>query len=171
MEKIEDFTINLENVEKALSSEIHENLGKEANGMQQFFGISREVLERYYGISNRFLEEQKWEHARDAFLFLIFLNPCIHNFWIGLGVAEQSQQHFEQALLAYMMAETTDPNDPVVYANSFQCHLALGSRRAAMQAYQMALDCCDSCPGGEELKTKIITTHRQLLEKGSVEVL
>lgn len=165
MEKVEDFIIKVDCVEKALSPDFQETISKEANGMQQLFGVSSEVLERYYGIANRLLEERQWENSRDAFLFLLFMNPCVHNFWIGLGVAEQSQQHFEQALLAYLMAETTDPNDPVVHANSFQCHLALGNRKAAMQSFQMALDCCDSSPGGEEFKTKIIDLHRHLIEK------
>jgi type III secretion system low calcium response chaperone LcrH/SycD len=165
MEKVDDFVINLENVERALGPNFHDKLAKEPNGMQQLFGISPEVLERYYSIASKLLEEKQWEKARDAFLFLLFLNPCIHNFWIGLGVAEQSQQNFKQALLAYMMAETTDSNDPVVYANAFQCHLALGSRKLAMFSFQMALDCCDSRPGNEEFKSKLFELHKRLVQK------
>lgn len=109
---------------------------------QQLFGVTQPMLDRYYRSALKCLEQKNWENARDAFMFLTFLNPYVHDFWVGLGIAEQSQSHFDKAIQAYTLAEATDPEDPIPIANSFQCVLALGEKEYAQFMLDKALQRC-----------------------------
>lgn len=162
MDTIEDYQLKVDELKLLLESNSWESFAKNPNGMQEILGITHDVLSRYFTVANHFLEEQNWINARDAFLFLTFLNPSIHTFWMGLGIAEQSQGQFEPALVAYLMGEVTDPNDPMVHANAYQCHEALGNRVMAIRSFQIALDSCDSREGYSALKDKLLNYRKQL---------
>lgn len=123
---------------------------------QKILGVSDEVLERYYQTAWRLLEEKNWFDAMDAFLFLNFLNPFVHAFWIGLGIAQQSQKKYSDALVAYTMAEATDPTDPVAFANAFQCGLAIGEHDFAKYSLEKAIECCADKPEFADLKQKLL---------------
>lgn len=109
---------------------------------QQKLGISNEVLADYYKVAAQLLEEKNWKDATDAFLFLTFLNPSFYEFWMGIGIAQQSQQKYDKALIAYIMAEAIEPKSPLPSANLFQCHLALGEQERAELDWHQAIDLC-----------------------------
>ncbi|MBA3958362.1 MAG: tetratricopeptide repeat protein [Parachlamydiaceae bacterium] len=162
METIENFRINPDKLQETIDAGQWDLLMTEENGVQKLLAISDETLQRYYEVSSQLLKENQWSQARDAFRFLTFLNPYVHSFWMGLGIAEQTQGNFEQAIIAYMLGEVTDPNDPIVHANALQCYVALGDKALAGRAYQIALDLCDSSEGYTELKENLLNYRRSV---------
>jgi type III secretion system low calcium response chaperone LcrH/SycD len=160
MEKLDDFKISIDNLSKIFDTTNIKKANKKNSGLiQETFGISDAVLTRYYQVATHLIEEKKWDDARDAFLFLTFLNSMVHNFWIGLGAVEQSTHNYEKALSVYMMAELIDPENPVAYANSFQCSIAIGEIDYAERCWKKAFDCCGDKPEWVELKGKLIQLH------------
>lgn len=162
MEKIEDYKLKLDQIDQIFNSDVEEKQAPSYDAMQKLFGISNEVLQKYYTVAVSFLEEKRWEDARDAFLFLTFLNSGIHNIWLGLGIAEQSLNQFETAIVAYLMAEATQPTDPVPHANTYQCLMALGNKELAEESYTKALECCGEAPEHADLKQRLIKYRAQI---------
>lgn len=146
MQKLDDFRIKSDQFFDAVTKRAIVPSSSLAETNQKLLGISDEVLEKYYQTAWRFLEDKNWFDAMDSFLFLSFLNPYVHAFWIGLGLAEQSQQKYNDALIAYTMAEATNPSDPVAYANAYQCGIALGEHEYARFSLKKAISCCEDKP-------------------------
>lgn len=109
---------------------------------QERLNISDEVLADYYRVAAQLLEEKNWKDASDAFLFLIFLNPFFYEFWLGIGIAQQAQHLYDKALIAYIMAESIEPQNPIPQANRFQCHFALGEYEQAERSWHKAMENC-----------------------------
>lgn len=150
----ENFKINWK---EALSSEEFWNkLSREGTWPQQQLGLSDQLLTIYYSAASEFLAEKNWNDARDAFLFLTFINPSYQNFWLGLGITEQSQAEFHAAIAAYTMAEALNPENPQVLANLLQCHLAVGNKDFAENIYNRLLDICAEKPEYTEIKSKVV---------------
>lgn len=148
--------------EAVTSSDFWDKMAQEGVWPQQQFNLSDELLAKYYEAATEFLEEKNWSEARDAFLFLAFLNPTYQNFWLGLGISEQTQAEFPSALAAYVMAEALDPENPVVHANAFQCHVAVGNHDLAERSYQRALEICGDKPEYAEVKSKVVQQKQRL---------
>ncbi len=127
--------------ENQLKFSLKELMQKE-NGIQQLLEISDEVLDLYYKAALHLLDEKRWKDASDAFLFLVLLNPFVHNYWIGAGIAEQSLGNFEQAIQYYVLSQASDSTDPISYAHAFQCCLALDETETAQKFLEEALECC-----------------------------
>lgn len=156
MNKDKDFKIQPNHFLEVLSTRDIAILPQEEQTNQKLLGVTDEVLDKYYQTAYTFIDEQKWPEASSAFTFLTFLNPFVHNFWICLGIAEQCQAKFQEALVAYTMAEATDPNDPTPIANSFQCAMALGEQEFATYCLNKALVCCGDKQEHAELKAKLM---------------
>lgn len=154
--KLNEFRISYNN----LNLFYDENFAKQAfeKGLghsQAVLGVSNEVLQRYYQAAIKVLEKQDWKNAVDAFLFLTYLNPLIYNFWLGLGVAQQSMGEYEAALTTYLMVEKLNPEDPVCYANAFQCCAALGDKETAANCYHKAIECCGDSKEWTDLRKNL----------------
>lgn len=156
-EKWEEYQIDVDHFYEVMQQKTQHPKGEENNETpQQMFGVTTPVLDRYYRTALKFLENKNWENARDAFMFLTFLNPYVHDFWVGLGIAEQSQSHFDKALQAYTLAEATDPEDPIPIANAFQCILALGEKDYAQYTLDKALARCGDNEVFAGLKSQLL---------------
>lgn len=143
MKKHENYRISPRNLKNLFDLETAKKANNEGKGyFQAILGVSDKLIEHYYRAAVHLLEKKEYTKAADAFFFLSFLNPFVHNFWIGLGVAHQSMAQFDKALAAYMMGELTDPDNPVTYSNAFQCHQALGHKEDAEHCFQKAMKCC-----------------------------
>lgn len=156
MATIKEYTIKPEHLVDYITKKSDEVTSPEDATGQKMLGISDEVLNVYYKTAWKFLEEGNWADARDAFLFLVFLNPFVHDFWTCLGIAEQSQSKFNEALVAYTMAEATNPDNPVPIANAFQCSSALGEEVYAKYALEKAIEKCGDLPEHKDLKEKLL---------------
>jgi len=155
-EKWEEFQIDTNHFYEVMHQRTKQANATTDETPQELFGVTKPVLEKYYKSALSFLSDKKWGNARDAFMFLTFLNPYVHEFWVGLGIAEQSQSHFDKALQAYTLAEATDPEDPIPIANSFQCILALGEKEYAQYTLNKALKRCGEKEEFSSLKAQLL---------------
>jgi len=162
METITEFEINVDKVNQLLHSNRWEQMISEGCTAQKMLDISDKVLQRYYAAAEQLLQEQNWIEAKNAFSFLTFLNPCMHHFWVGLGIAEQAQGHFHEAVQAYIMGTVTNAEDPVVHANAFQCYSALKQEGHALESFYKAIECCSDKPEFAAIRTKTMQYKRQL---------
>ena len=157
MKKVDDYKVKPNNLRKILDPEFL----KTNNPNQELLGVTDEILGAYYYAAVQLLEEKNWMDARDAFRFLTFLNPCMHDFWVGLGISEQAQEKFQDAFKSYVVAIETDPADPVAHANAFQCCKALGDNAIADEELKKAVECCGNEPKFSELKGKLQQYNKQ----------
>jgi len=155
MPTIDDFKIKPDYFFDLMTKRAVAVVPEEAPSNQEMLGISDEAAEKYFTIARSFLEQHNWFDARDAFMFLTFLNNYVHDYWVGLGIAEQSRGKFQEALMAYIMAEATDPADPVPLANAFQCSAALDEYDYAAYCLDKAIQLCGDSPEHAELKEKL----------------
>lgn len=107
--------------------------------MQSILDLTDSEMGRLYGAARSLLNDEDFERAADGFLFLTTLNPLIHEYWLGLGLAEQAQKNYKEALSAYMMAMLTDPSDPVTHYYSAKCFYEKNDIQNAEAALQLAL--------------------------------
>jgi type III secretion system low calcium response chaperone LcrH/SycD len=103
--------------------------------------IDSETLQNWYEIAIELLAKRRFVDGADAFFFLSVVNPYVSSFWVGLGMAEQSQMRYEKAIEAYMMAGVTNPHDPLAFFYNAKCYAALGRLEDADRFLEMARDC------------------------------
>lgn len=130
-------------------------------GIQELLCLSDEALELYFQASSMLLKEKKFKEAADAFLTLCLINSLVSGYWVGLGIAKQSEAHYEEALECYAMAEILAPSDPVPPANAMQCYLALGQTQMAKENLEQALELCITTEH-KELKRKLNSLKQEL---------
>lgn len=151
MDKIDEFKISRTNL-----ADLFDESGQPQKNVQEVLGISDAILEKYYESASNLLSEKHWTDAVDAFLFLTFVSPFVQNFWIGLGIAEQSTSEYDKAITAYLIAEALNPENPVPVANAFQCFLALGEKNGAAQCWSKAVELCGDKAEWKELKQNLM---------------
>ena len=122
-----------------------------------------DTMEKFYQGAYNLFHQQEYRKAADAFVFLTTLNPYVHNYWLGLGMAEQLEGGYQEALLAYAMAILSDGSNPVTHYHSATCYRALNDKQSALQSLEMAIRC--SGDKAEHLNLK----EQALLAKAAME--
>lgn len=149
--EIQDFYLSKERIEKLLE----EGYDPGKTAPSEKMGLPPVVMQLYFQAAKSYLDDKQWVEARDAFRFLTFLNPFVHWSWVCLGIANQSLEKYEDALQAYAMAEATQPDDPVPYANAFQCAKAVNNEELADYSMKEAIKHCADKDEFSELKTSL----------------
>ena len=130
--------------------------------LQEIIGYSDETMQKFYAAAYRLFQAEKESEAADAFLFLTALNPAVQAFWVGLGMAEQCLQHYEEALSAYAMASMTLVEDPLPYYYSAACYQALQDEDSARKSLEMALHYFGDNPAYASLKAAAMRAQSAL---------
>lgn len=106
---------------------------------QEILGFSAQTMVKFYGAAYTLFQQHKYREAADAFVFLTTLNPRVHEYWLGLGMAEQFNQEYETALTAYSMAAITHAENPWPHYHSATCYQKLSDPANARYALELAL--------------------------------
>lgn len=149
MNKIDKYLLD-----ESLEINIDNSIG-ESTFAKDIINLSDEVLDKYYAISRKLLSEKRYKEAAKAYTFLTFLTPLHSSFWLGLGIAEQSQEDYNEALAAYMMAIETNPDNLAPYANCAQCCIALNENSTAKRLCEKALELPSIEEGDDLIKNQI----------------
>ncbi len=139
MDHIERNDIPEEAMEKLRDPELIQKQVSEGKTFQEILGYTSEKMEKFYEGAYNLFQMQEYEKASDAFIFLTTLNPYVHSYWLGLGMAEQLKDHYNSALMAYSMANLTNMENPIPHYHSAKCYLALGDKINAMIALETTL--------------------------------
>ena len=106
----------------------------------EIVGFSEDAMQHFYAAAYQLYHSGRDKDAADAFFFLSALHPSVQVYWLGLGMAEQCLNRFEEALSAYAMASLLEPQDPLPYYHSAACYHALQDVINARKSLEMALD-------------------------------
>lgn len=60
-------------------------------------------------------------------------------YWLGLAASLQMMQRYDEALSAYGYLALLEPNNPMLYYHSAECHFALGTTDVALIALDEAI--------------------------------
>lgn len=105
------------------------------NVPQTILGISDQQLVDLFQVAWAFLEQQQSAEAARSFTFLCHLHPYVADFWYGLGRALMENNRSDEALSAFLMAETIDPTRFEYYQGAIECCLLSGKHKGAAQIF------------------------------------
>ncbi len=106
---------------------------------QDFLGITDEQLSDLYRSAARYIDQEDPDNAVRAFTLLCHLHPYIPEFWSGLGESLSELQIFEEALSAFLMAETLDPHRFEFYEQGIRCALTMKNQKEAQHIFDRLL--------------------------------
>lgn len=118
---------------------LHESL-IEGKSAQEILEFSDETMGKFYQAAHGLLEQNRYEDATNAFIFLVTLNPLHPEYWMGLGAALHFTHDYEAAIDAYEIAAIYDLENPIPYFYLAKCLFAIHDRTAAMQALDLAIE-------------------------------
>lgn len=154
MENVEEFTIPEDALERLKDPAVIKQQMKEGKTFQEIIGYSSETMEKFYQVAYSLFQKQEYNKAADSFIFLTTLNPYVHNYWLGLGMAEQLGGTYQGALLAYAMAVLTNIENPTPHYQSASCYRQLNDLENAVMSYEMAARYCGDQPEYADIKAQ-----------------
>lgn len=154
MDHLEEFRIPKEILEKLKNPEYLPNQLAEGKSFQEILGFNSQTMDKFYGAAHNLFQQQKYEEAADAFVFLTTLNPRVHNYWLGLGMSHQLNQEYDNALLAYSMATLTDAENPLPHYHSAACYHEISDTRNALMSLELAIHCAGDNESHQGLRSK-----------------
>lgn len=140
MDEHNEFAIPQEVVETLRDPEVIKQYVEEGKTFQEIIGYEDATMEKFYAAAYRLFERGEFRQAADAFIFLTTLNPYTHKYWLGLGMAEQSTEEFEAALVAYAMAVMIQVSNPIPHFHSATCYYRMGDKNSAAQSLDLAIE-------------------------------
>ncbi len=115
------------------------------------------LLEAEYKIAYDFYQSANFQKASAAFSYLTLLNPYNFTYWMGLALAKQSERSYEEAIVAYTVAEAITPDHPVPHLHLSQCYFAIGQKDLSLLHLKEAVRIAGSLPAFQEVKVKAET--------------
>lgn len=116
MEEFQERFVNF-NPDKSLLEKSH--------SIKEILGISDFVLYCYYLVGYNLFQKGHFQQASPLFFFIAVLNPLVKDYWLSLGIAEQENKQYEQAIYALRTASLLDKTDPRASLLSAQNFIAL----------------------------------------------
>lgn len=135
---------------------------RDGRTLHEIVGFSSSTMAKFYRAAYRLLVQRRYADAEDAFLFLTALNPLVHDYWLGFGMAAQLNRDFEVAIDAYELAAVREIDNPVPYLYLAKCLFALHERECALAALDLAIEYAGEREAYRELKDSA-TAARHLL--------
>lgn len=105
----------------------------EGKTFKEIVGFSDEVMDDFYEVAAKLLEERRLEEAQNAFTFLTTMDPGVAIYWHGFGMANQWNGEIETALNAYRAAIDIDPLTVEPYFQAVGCLVEEGDVEQAAQ--------------------------------------
>lgn len=113
---------------------------EEGKHLQDILGFTPSMMAEFYEAASRLFEKQMYSESADAFVFLSTLNPRIDSYWIGLGMSEQMNNNYNDALIAYSMAILLNGRNPLPHYHSAACYYGLKDDVNTRVCLEMALE-------------------------------
>lgn len=165
MDNAEAFKIPQEHFDKLNDPNVLRRYVDEGKTFQEILEFDDAAMERFYQVARGLLDVQRHKDAADAFLFLTTLNPFVSAYWIGLGMCEQLQEEYKQALVAYAMAAISDRHSPVPLYYSAACHHALNDTDQALRSLEMAIEAAGEYDAYADMRERALSSQKILQEK------
>jgi len=131
---------------------------------QQILEFDEETMQKFCNAAYKLLDHKSYEDAVDAFLFLVALNPYQHDYWLGLGMANQFCHHFEEAIDAYEMAAICKIDNPLPYLYLAKCLFSIHDRKSALEALELAIEYAGESEAYAQVKEQAEQAKQILLQ-------
>lgn len=164
-EESEPSIIPKEHLEKLNDSETLRRYVEEGKTFQELLGIEEESMDSFYQKARSLLEAGRHRDAGDVFIFLTTLNPFVSAYWLGLGMCEQFEEEYKQALIAYSMASIGDRTNPTPLYYAAACHHACGDISRALTSLESAIEVADDHENYAEIKSRAQSAQSILSHK------
>jgi tetratricopeptide (TPR) repeat protein len=122
---------------------------------QHFLGISDQQLGRLFENAWALIEIHEGAEAVRGFRLLCHLHPYVSDFWYGLAHALKESGNYEEALDAFIMAETMEPTRFEYYQEAIGSALEAGQKTIARRIFQRLLAHKRSIDNIDEYKAEI----------------
>lgn len=162
-ENLDEEMFPLDALSKLNDPELIRRCVEEGKNFQEIMGYSDAQMYEFYGIAYKLLECHRYTEATDAFRFLTMLNPFSSDYWLGMGVCEQVNENYTQAIVAYSMALIGGSQKPIAHYRAAACHRALGDTRAALLALDKAIEAATGQERFEDILSQALRTKERLL--------
>jgi len=130
------------------------------NNLQKTLGVSDKVMEGYYASAAQLLEQQRYDAASDAFLFLATLDPFNVEYWLNMGLAEHRRGNEREALKALGMACIVDPESPTPHVYAAECYMKEEDLVHAVDSLRLALEAGLDKEEYAEMKSRVFNLTR-----------
>lgn len=165
LDGVEDFKIPQEHLDRLNDPNVVRRYIEEGKTFQEILELDDAMMGRFYQVARALLEMHRHREAADAFLFLTTLNPFVSAYWIGLGMCEQFQEEYKQALVAYAMASISDRHDPVPLYYAAACHHALNDTAQALRSLEQAIEEAGDHEAYAVIRERALNSQRILRER------
>ncbi len=169
MEGLEEFMIPKDAFEKLNDPELMKQYVEEGKTFQEILSFSAETMDKFYHVAHAMFSHHRLKEASDAFLFLTTLNPFIPEYWLGLGMCEQLNEEYKQAIVAYSMVIIGDRYHATAHYHMAACHNALDDINAALRALEKSVAAAGDDPEFTEVKANAVRAHNRLTLKKSTQ--
>jgi len=163
-DELEEFKLSRQAKAKLKDRDLLRKELAEGKTAQEIVGLTDSSMAKFYKAAYELFEYKRYKEAAHAFLFLATLNPHIHDYWLGLGMATQMQQDYEAAIDAYELAALCSIANPVPYFYLAKCLFAIHDRDSALQALDLAIETADELEEYADLKIQAQEAKRILLK-------
>lgn len=106
----------------------------------QLFNFSDETLKNCYQAALQLAQDGDFVKSRNAFFFLVTINPRERNFWLGLAITATQLKESDTALNASLTALTLDPTKAEAYLNALHLYLQANDQESAIKLCMQGID-------------------------------
>jgi type III secretion system low calcium response chaperone LcrH/SycD len=121
---------------------------------KELLSFDENTLATQYKIAYDLYQSAQFEKASAAFSYLTILNPYEFSYWMGLAVSKQSGRAYEEAIVAYTIADAIQPENPSPHLNLAQCFYALQQRDQTVEHLNQAIAVAGNHPEYRDIKRK-----------------
>ena len=112
---------------------------EQVKSLQEKFKNSNRTIEIAYSLAKKLYEEGEHSKATSIFFILLLLKPKNYKIALALGVSEQKQNNYENAIEAYSVATILNINDPMPHIYASQCFYCCKKYYRAKLAINLAI--------------------------------
>lgn len=116
----------------------------EDSNFQKILGISDQIMVHFYKIGSGCYQQKDLDSASSIFRILTFLDARVYQHWLSLGIVNQCQKRFDEAIHAFALAAVLNGNDPSCRFYAAKCYLEQKRYKDAKEELEAGLEIADA---------------------------
>ena len=106
----------------------------------ELFGLSDKEIDVIFLMGHYLFNFGKYKEALNVFGVLTMYKPMVSKYWRAAGAANQALKQYQEAVVAYDMALTTNYEDVISYTYRGESKLSLGQSEAGIADLKRAVE-------------------------------
>ncbi len=109
-------------------------------GLADLVGLDDEEIEVIFLTGHYLYNYGKYQDSLNVFSVLTLYKPFVSRFWRAAGAANQALKNYQEAIVAYDMALTTNLNDVISYTYRGESKLCAGQQDEGIADLRLAIE-------------------------------